>query len=115
MTPCQCDLPEQMSWAGPAAQLCQHSNAEAAMEIQVNLAELDAILAQEIPPEKLLSTTLIELSEQYKREVVGEDFNLMTQEEHNVLMLNFLRHVGICIHTLMSTMVLRHAERTKQT
>ena len=102
---CECSLPKEMSWAGPAAQLCPHSALEPALEVQENLIKLLDDFMQEIPVDDLINKPLIELSEKYMRDVLGTDFNLMNQREHNVLMIAFLRHVGIAVMTLMSSMV----------
>ena len=112
---CQCSLPAEMSWAGPAAQLCPHSALEPALEVQANLIKLLDDFMQEIPIEDLLNKPLLELGEKYMRDVLGSDFNLMNQREHNVLMIAFLRHVGIAIMTLMSSMVVnRNKNQAKE-
>ena len=102
---CECNLPREMSWAGPAAQLCPHSALDPALEIQANLAKLLDDFMQEIPVEDLLNKPLLELGEKYMKDVLGNDFNLMNQREHNVLMIAFLRHVGIAVMTLLASMV----------
>ena len=111
---CQCSLPPEISWAGPAAQLCPHSELAPALEIQSNLIKLLDDFMQEIPVEDLLNKPLLELAEKYMRDVLGGDFNLMNEREHNVLMIGFLRHVGIAVMTLMSSMVANRARQEAQ-
>ena len=108
---CKCDLPPEMSWAGAAAQLCQHSSSEQAQEVQSQLLKLIDNFMQEIPVDDLVNTPLMELSQKYMKDMAGNDYNLLNQDEHSVLMIMFLRHVGIAVNTLMATMIGNRNER----
>ncbi len=110
MKDCQCGLPPEMALAGAAAQLCNHSSLEEAQKVQEQLIELLDGLADNIPAEELFSKPLSEVAETYMRKVVGNDYHLMYQQEHNILMVSFLRQVSLGVQALQAGMVLRLQE-----
>ena len=67
-------------------------------------------LADNIPAEELFSKPLREVAETYMRKVVGNDYHLMYQREHNILMVSFLRQVSLGVQALQAGMVLRLQE-----
>ena len=111
MPDCQCRIPKTMSWAGPTALLCHHSTADQARELQQRLMDLLEDLPNAIPAEELAQKNVKELAEDYKKAIVGDDYNLMTQEEHDILMIAFLRHLGIAIHALMATIIITKGQQ----
>ena len=112
MMECQCHIPDHMAWAGPAAQLCHHSSVESAQEVQSNLIQILDEFAHSIPADDLLSKTVTQLAEDYKRNVVLNDYRFMNQNEHGVLMISFLRNLSIAVQTLMVTMIVNRERKS---
>ena len=103
---CQCGLPEEMRAAGGAATLCHHSSPGAVREAQEQVFTLLASFEQHIDVQDMFSRPLREVAEDYMREIMGDDYGLRNQEEHNVLMIAFLRHMSIGMQGMMVQAIL---------
>ena len=114
MQECNCQLPESMSWAGPAAQLCHHSDNKAVQEIEAKLLAILQDFHVTIPFDEMGTKTIMDLADKFKMDTVGDDFKYMNQAEHTILMIAFLRNLSISAQALMANLILRHEANLKQ-
>ena len=103
---CKCELPEEMKTAGGAATLCHHSGPVRAREIQGQLVALINDMEQVITVSEMFNTPLREVAERYMKEITGNDYNLRTEEEHNIMMISFLRHMSIGMQAMLAGAIL---------
>ena len=106
MQECLCNLPPEMDNAGLAATLCHHSTLNNITDAQNRLFVLLANFSQQIPAEHMFMRPLNEVAQNYMQDILGMDYNLINAQEHNVLMISFLRHISIGAQALMTTMML---------
>ena len=106
MPECQCNLPEEMKTAGGAATLCHHSGPVRAREIQTQLVALLNDMEQVITVSEMFNTPLREVAEKYMREITGNDYNLRNEEENNIMMISFLRHMSIGMQAMLAGAIL---------
>ena len=106
MEKCQCIIPEETSWAGPALQLCHHSPPERAAEIQEKLLELMQNFIHQIPAEMLITTPMNILLEEYAMNLMTKnDYQLLKEQEHGAIRVAFLRQMGIAIQLLLTSII----------
>ena len=110
--PCQCGLPEEMKTAGGAALLCHHSPPARVREVQEQLLTLLNEMEQEIDIQEMFTIPLQELAEKYMRGLLGTDYGLRNQEEHNIMMAAFCRHISIGAQAMMAGLILDISEET---
>ena len=114
MPDCQCGIPPEITATANAFPLCHHSDPGKTREIQQKLFELLDGFAQNIPVQDLFSKPLNEVAETYMRGVVGTDYNVLNEQEHNILMVSFLRHAALAMLVMQVSMILniRQKEQT---
>lgn len=105
MTGCECSLLQKTSTMGLAATLCHHSPAERVRQIQTDLHEVMAQFTHSIDPDQLF-TTLTPLIETYGREIAQDDYDVLTRNEHNTLIVSFLRLLSLSAQTMMTSVLL---------
>ena len=115
MQDCLCNLPPEMNNAGLAATLCHHSTPNNITDAQNRLFVLLANFSQQIPAEHMFMRPLNEVAQNYMRDIIGIDYNLINAHEHNILMISFLRHISIGAQALMTTMMLTLNEQEQTT
>ena len=108
--PCQCNLPEEMKAAGGAALLCHHSPPDRVRETQEQLLTLLNDMGQEIDIQDMFTIPLRELAEKYMRGLLGADYGLRNQKEHNIMMAAFFRHISIGVQAMMAGLILDISE-----
>ena len=115
---CQCEISQEMIWAGPAIQLCHHSSAAEAEEIREKIMDLMANFAQNIDPSTMFDKTIIQLAEEYRRQAAGKLARLMDEDEHHIININFMRNLSLAAQMLTCTMIIdrngRKAQATDQ-
>ena len=115
MPDCQCRLPEQMSSAGRAAQLCHHSPPGEAEEVKTRLLALLEEFTDQIPANDLLEKPLSRLFQEYVNRVSqGNQVALSTAEDHAIARIAFLRYIGIAVHILIADTAASMEEYRKQ-
>ena len=106
MEKCQCIIPDETSWAGPALQMCHHSSPEKAAELQEKLLELMQNFTHQIPPAMLITTAPNLLLEEYAMNLMTKnDYNLLNEQEHGAVRVAFLRQMGIAIQLLLVSII----------
>ena len=103
---CQCNLPEEMKREGGAALLCHHSAPDRVRETQVQLFTMLNDMAQQIDIKEMMTVPLQELAEKYIRGVLGANYPLRNQKEHNIIMTAFLRHISIGTQAMMTDLIM---------
>ena len=92
---CQCSLPEEMKAAGGAAALCHHSSPDLVRKAQEQVFALLTGFGQRIEVQDMFNKPLREVSEDYMKGIMGDGYGLRNREEHNILMIAFLRHMSV--------------------
>ena len=105
MPDCQCGLTDKVLILGLAAALCPHSPQERVRQTQQDIQDTLAQFAQAIEPEDIFSA-LAPLAQEYGRSIAQDDYQLLTRNEHNTLMVSFLRQISLAAQAMMTTMLL---------
>ena len=92
---CQCEISPEMVWAGPGIQLCHHSTAAEAEQIQEKLMDLMTNFAQNIDANSMFDKTIIQLAEDYRKQAAGKLRRLLSEDEHHIININFMRNLSL--------------------
>ena len=111
-TGCQCAISPEMTWAGPAIALCHHSTAAEANKIREKLMAMMEDFAHNIDPNAMFEKTIIQLAEDYRRQAAGKNENLLNQDEHRVININFMRNLSLAAEMIMCTMIIQRNDET---
>lgn len=105
---CQCAVNHlnRAAWAGPALALCHHSSPALAQEIQDKLLDLCGDFAQQIDPEDLFQSTVADLAKSYREQVAGKLEHLLSEEERNVINIQFMRNYSLTVMALTCAMII---------
>ena len=115
MTECECRLPEQMSSAGRAAQLCNHSDPQEAEEVRSQLMALLDEFTDQIPPKDILEKPISQLFQEYITRMSQDTMvSLSTTEHHAIIRIAFLRYIGLALHILIADTVVSMEEYRKR-
>ncbi len=104
---CECAITPEMAWAGPALALCHHSPAALATETREKLLDMMGDFSQNIDPNAMFKKTIIELAGDYRRQVAGKMERMLSQDEHLVININFMRSLSLAAEMLMCTMIIQ--------
>ena len=104
---CQCNITPDMVWAGPAIQLCHHSPAATASGVRERLMDLMGDFSQNIDPEAMFNKTVIQLAEDYRRQVAGNLHRLLNEDEHMAININFMRNLSLAAEMIMCSMIIQ--------
>ena len=105
MQTCECGLSGVLQSLGAAAALCPHSPPDQVQRVQQDLHQVLAQFTTGIDPDNLFQT-LSPLAQTYAHSIVGDDYPLLTRNEHNTLIVSFLRQVSLSAQTMLVTMLL---------
>ena len=108
---CQCEISPEMVWAGPAIQLCHHSTAAEAEQIQEKLMDLMTNFAQNIDANSMFDKTIIQLAEDYRKQAAGKLRRLLSEDEHHIININFMRNLSLAAQMIGCTMIITRNER----
>ena len=105
MPDCECSLSNKLQAFGIAASLCHHSPPGRVRQVQQDLYQTLAEFANTVDTDQLF-TALTPMAEQYSRVIAQDDYELLTRNEHNTLMVSFLRQLSLSAQIMMATMLL---------
>ena len=108
---CQCEISPEMVWAGPAIQLCHHSTAAEAEQIQEKLMDLMTNFSQNIDANSMFDKTIIQLAEDYRQQAAGKLRRLLSEDEHHIININFMRNLSLAAQMIGCTMIITRNER----
>ena len=103
---CQCEISPEMVWAGPAIQLCHHGAAAEAQKVQEKLMDLMTNFSQNIDPNRMFDKTIIQLAEEYREQAAGRLKRLLSEDEHHIININFMRNLSLAAQMIGCTMII---------
>ena len=104
---CLCRLDDLYHHAGPATRLCQHSNRRIVQQLYERLQENLYNHPVTIDPEAFFSTNIDALITSYMETTLGpEMMRNRTPQEHNILLINFMRHLALHAQAVMLSFIL---------
>ena len=93
------------STLGTAAGLCPHSPPNEVQKIQSDLREVLAGFTHTVDPDRLF-LAIAPLAQDYAQTITGDAYTLLNRNEHNTLVVSFLRQVSLAAQTMIATMLL---------
>ena len=103
---CQCEISPEMVWAGPAIQLCHHSTAAEAEKIQEKLMDLMTNFSQKIDANSMFDKTIIQLATEYREQAAGRLKQMLSEDEHHIININFMRNLSLAAQMIGCTMII---------
>ena len=112
---CQCEISPEMIWAGPAIQLCHHSTVAEAEKIQEKLMDLMTNFSQNIDANSMFNKTIIQLAAEYREQAAGRLKQMLSEDEHHIININFMRNLSLAAQMISCTMIItRNQGKTPQ-
>ena len=103
---CQCEISPEMVWAGPAIQLCHHSTAAEAEKVQEKLMDLMTNFSQNIDANSMFDKTIIQLAKEYREQAAGRLKQMLSEDEHHIININFMRNLSLAAQMIGCTMII---------
>ena len=112
---CECEISAEMIWAGPAIQLCHHSTAAEAEKVQEKLMDLMTNFSQNIDANSMFDKTIIQLATEYREQAAGRLKQMLSEDEHHIININFMRNLSLAAQMIGCTMIIaRNQGKTPQ-
>ena len=113
---CQCEISPEMVWAGPAIQLCHHSTSAEAEKVQEKLMDLMTNFSQKIDANSMFDKTIIQLATEYREQAAGRLKQMLSEDEHHIININFMRNLSLAAQMIGCTMIIaRNQGKTPST
>ena len=103
---CECAITNEMIWAGPCVSLCHHSTAQEAGEAREKLLDVLGTFAQDIDPREMFDKSIVQMAEDYRKEVAGKLDRFLSRDEYIVININFMRNLSLAAQMIMCTMII---------